>query len=471
MKRIVAYIIALALFAAAFAGCSAPVDEPAPTAEPGNEPTETVEPSAEPVVDNTQALENAAAYIKLMYKKSAVKTPADYQVVGFAVVDGVSYQIQWTVEITSGAEDAVVVGELGEDKMVTIDVNEACAEDSEYTLTATIADENGASVSESFAHMVPKGFDLGTASYDEIVSAGYELEEGAALEGTQRLFGTVVSIDTPFSAEYNNITVTIAVKGMEEYPVQCFRLAGEGADALAVGDEITVEGTIKNYKGTIEFDKGCVLVGYGEIVSQRAIVDAAYALESGVAMTAPTALVGEVVSIDSAWSDEYQNITVTIVCDGLTEQPIQCYRLSGEGAQALEVGSVVGVYGTIKNYKGTVEFDKGCVTVPADSVASVRLAVSAYALEAGLSMNDASTMTGVITSIDTAWSDEYKNITVTIVPGGLTDYAVQCYRLSGEGAETLAVGDTITVSGTIKNYKGTIEFDKGCTLDAVVKAE
>ena len=251
MKRIVAYIIALALFAAAFAGCSAPVDEPAPTAEPGNEPTETAEPSAEPVVDNTQALENAAAYIKLMYKKSAVKTPADYQVVGFAVVDGVSYQIQWTVEITGGAEDAVVVGELGEDKMVTIDVNEACAEDSEYTLTATIADESGASVSESFAHMVPKGFDLGTASYDEIVSAGYELEEGAALEGTQRLFGTVVSIDTPFSTEYNNITVTMAVKGMEEYPVQCFRLAGEGADALAVGDEITVEGTIKNYKGTI----------------------------------------------------------------------------------------------------------------------------------------------------------------------------------------------------------------------------
>ena len=83
-----------------------------------------------------------------------------------------------------------------------------------------------------------------------------------------------------------------------------------------------------------------MLVGYGEIVSQKAIVDAAYALESGVAMTAPTALAGEVVSIDSAWSDEYQNITVTIVCDGLTEQPIQCYRLSGEGAQALEVGRV-----------------------------------------------------------------------------------------------------------------------------------
>ena len=28
----------------------------------------------------------------------------------------------------------------------------------------------------------------------------------------------------------------------------------------------------------------------------------------------------------------------------------------------------------------------------------------------------------------------------------------------------LAEGDVITVSGVIKNYKGTIEFDKGCTF-------
>ena len=51
----------------------------------------------------------------------------------------------------------------------------------------------------------------------------------------------------------------------------------------------------------------------------------------------------------------------------------------------------------------------------------------------------------------------------------LEDMPVQCYRLSGEGADTLAEGDTITVTGLLKNYKGTVEFDKGCTLDAVVK--
>ena len=41
---------------------------------------------------------------------------------------------------------------------------------------------------------------------------------------------------------------------------------------------------------------------------------------------------------------------------------------------------------------------------------------------------------------------------------------IQCYRLTGEGADKLAEGDVITVSGVIKNYKGTIEFDKGCTF-------
>ena len=41
---------------------------------------------------------------------------------------------------------------------------------------------------------------------------------------------------------------------------------------------------------------------------------------------------------------------------------------------------------------------------------------------------------------------------------------VQCYRLTGDGVANLAVGDTITVAGTIKNYKGTVEFDKNCQL-------
>lgn len=409
-------------------------------------------------------LNDAKSYLYLMYKNKPETTMSDYTVVGVVNIGGVLYEVEWTAD-----SDTVKIIP-GDNKMVTIDVDEKNPEEVNYVLTATIKDAAGNSVSVSFNHKVPAALILdGGMSYEEIVNAAYQLEAGLALEDTFRLYGTVTSIDTPWSAEYKNITVTLQIGELADKPIQCYRLSGDGAETLAVGDDVTVEGILKNYKGTIEFDKGCVLVGKGEIISQSGILNAAYALEDGVAMTAPTALRGVISSIDTAWSPDYKNITVTIVCDGKAEQPIQCYRLSGDGAENLAVGDEIAVAGTIKNYKGTIEFDKGCVLIPADSANDVRTAIGAYALEEGLAMTSASTLTGVISSIDTAWSPDYKNITVTIVVGGMNDYAIQCYRLSGDGAETLAVGDTITVNGTIKNYKGTIEFDKGCTLTSVVK--
>ena len=204
-------------------------------------------------------------------------------------------------------------------------------------------------------------------------------------------------------------------------------------------------------------------------MSYEDIVNAAYALDTDAAMTKAQRLFGKVVSIDTEWSDEYQNITVTIQVGDMAEQPIQCFRLTGEGAKDLAEGDEIAVFGTIKNYKGTIEFDKGCVLVPADSVSSIKAVIAGYALDTDAAMTSESTITGVIVAIPTAWSDEYKNITVNMVVAGLEDYVIQCYRLSGEGADTLAEGDTITVTGMIKNYKGTVEFDKGCTLDAVAK--
>ncbi len=409
----------------------------------------------------------ARDYLRLMYQNRTETTPADYEVVGVVNIGGVIYDVEWTAD-----SDTIQILP-GDNKMVTIDVDEKNPEELFYVLTATIRDDAGNAEVVEFHHKVPAALILDAGmSYEEIVDIAYQLEEGLSLEETFRLYGTVVSIDTPWSDEYENITVTIQVGDLADKPIMCYRLAGEGAKDLAVGDDITVEGSFTNYKGTIEFDQGCVLVGMGEHISQQAILDAAYKLEDGLAMTAPTVLRGEIISIDTAWSDEYQNITVTIVCDGKTEQPIMCYRLKGEGAKDLAVGDDIAVAGIIKNYKGTIEFDQGCtLVIPADSANDARSAVSAYALEEGLAMTESSTMTGVISAIDTAWSDEYQNITVIMLVGGLEDYPIMCYRLAGEGAKDLAVGDTITVSGILKNYKGTIEFDQGCTLDTVVKAQ
>ena len=56
-----------------------------------------------------------------------------------------------------------------------------------------------------------------------------------------------------------NITISIAVEGCEDKPVQCFRLKGEGANALAAGDTVTVTGVITNHEGKVQFSSGCKL--------------------------------------------------------------------------------------------------------------------------------------------------------------------------------------------------------------------
>ena len=416
-------------------------------------------------VAEDENLASAKGLLDFWYKnKSRDKltvTAEDYEVPAQLMIDGVVYPVTWKTDV-----DTIQIEEAENSKyLVKLDQNNA--KDLTYTLTATVTAPDGSTLDVSYQRVMPAM--AAEMSYAQIVAAAYTLEDGASMSKAQRLFGTVTAVNTAWSDEYQNITVTIQVGDLADQPIQCFRLTGEGAKDLKEGDQITVEGTLKNYKGTIEFDKGCVLVGFGDINSQAATLDAAYALDEGAAMSKPSVLRGEIVSIDTAWSDEYKNITVTIVCDGKAEQPVQCFRLSGEGAEKLAVGDEIAVFGTIKNYKGTVEFDKGCKLIPVDSVASVKALMAGYALEEGAAMTETSTVTGTVVAIPTAWSDEYKNITVNMVVAGLEDYVLQCYRLSGEGADKLAEGDTITVTGTIKNYKGTVEFDKGCTLDAVVK--
>ena len=101
---------------------------------------------------------------------------------------------------------------------------------------------------------------------------------------------------------------------------------------------------------------------------------------------------------------------------------------------------------------------------------------AAYALEAGAAFEKAATLTGVITAVNTEYSEQFKNVTVTItVNGADANKPIKCYRIKGDGADVIAVGDTITVTGIIKNYQHSsgdteVEFDAGSTLDSYVKA-
>ncbi|MBQ8395902.1 MAG: hypothetical protein IJX54_02770, partial [Oscillospiraceae bacterium] len=452
-------LLLLAMSVCVYAGCN--------ETTPPNDTPDVVEPAE-------NGLDNAIAYVKTAYKKAAENTAKDYQRVGKVPVGDTVYTVVWTTDVS---EDLVKI-EVAEDGLVTVIVNEGAEADTPYVLTATITDENGNVATHSWNHILPAGLNVDGLTYAQIVDMGYALADGEKNENTFRLFGKIVNIDTPWSADYKNITVTIAVAGKEDKPIMCYRLKGEGAKDLAVGDAITVEGTFKNYKGTIEYDAGCILVGYGEVKDQTALLDAAYALEDGLAFTDPCTLVGTIVKIDTAWSEDYQNITVTMDC-GDPERLIMCYRLKGEGAKELAVGDCITVTGIMKNYKGTIEFDAGCtldnvVKAKTDDAAEEvvveapsdpwEIVDAAYALEDGATLPYTATLTCAIVSVDTEYSADYGNVTVTIAVAGKEDKPIMCYRLKGEGADTIAVGDVITVTGTLKNYKGTIEFDAGCTL-------
>ena len=81
----------------------------------------------------------------------------------------------------------------------------------------------------------------------QIVDLAYELGYGETL-GSYELTGTVTRVENG-----SKLTVDIVVDGREDYPIQCYNL-NSGSTTIKVGDIITVWGTIKNYKGSVEFD-------------------------------------------------------------------------------------------------------------------------------------------------------------------------------------------------------------------------
>ena len=483
MKKIIAWLLVLTMCVAMFAGCQG--DDPADTG------ASTDTKDTENNVNETSALDSAVAYVKTVYKDAAETTGSDYQVIGTVPVKGEKFTVTWTADV---AEDLVKIV-VGEDGMVTIDVNETTPEEVKYVLTASLTDGKETKTL-SWNHVIPAYVDISKLTDAEIVDIAYAIESGVTTEDSYTLTGVISKIDTAWSEDYQNITVTIKVEGKEDKPIQCYRLKGEGAKDLAIGDTITVEGFLKNYNGTIEFDSGCALTkvvkseGEAPVAPEdpKEIVDAAYALETDSQLPYIAVLTGTITEIGTPYSEDYKNITVTITVEGKEDKPIICFRLKGDGADKLAVGDVITVTGSLMNYAGTVEFNSGCTFVMATtdtaalsfgSMTTATMAAgesdyasivdAAYALASGESISDPKTLKGKITSIDTPYSTTFFNITVTIAVEGKEDKPIKCYRLKGEGADALAVGDTITVSGTLKNYNGTIEFDANCTLDAVVK--
>ncbi len=342
MKKIIAWALVLIMCVSVFASCSE-----------GDNTGDT----------EKSGLDSAYAYVKTIYKEAATTTGADFQRIGTVPVGDKKYTVTWTADVS---EDLVKIV-VGEDGMVTVDVNEQTPEEVNYVLTATIK-EGEETKTLTWNHVIPAYVDSSKLTPAEIVDLAYAVEDGVVTEATYTLTGVISAIDTPWSADYKNITVTIKVEGKEDKPIMCYRLAGEGADTLAIGDTITVTGVFKNYKGTIEFDQGCTLdavtKGEGDApvapTDPKEIVEAAYALAEGESLPYMATLTGTIATIITPYSEEYKNVTVSIEIEGIEEKSIVCFRLKGDGAETLVNGDIITVTGQLINYSGTIEFNSGC---------------------------------------------------------------------------------------------------------------
>ncbi len=422
---------------------------------------------ADSTPDNTPA---AIEYLKTFYMtEDGSETAVDYTRFGIVRVGGEPFTVTWSVDV--GEELVKIVP--GSDGIVTVDVNEECKTQTPYVLTATVTDEAGHTASHSWNHILPVGMDMVS-----VVEAAYALQSGESMDNPVRLTGKIISIDSLWNADFQNITVTMEITGAEDKPIQCYRLKGDGAQDLAIGNIITVSGVLKNYSGTIEFDSGCLLenVEAGTAVDVPTdigqILQAAYALKNGEMLPYQVTLTGKVTEITSPYNPDYYNISVEIAVEGYEDMPILCYRMKGSDVADIAAQDTVTVTGMVTNYNGTIEFNAGCQMLSRTSGGGEALPPSddarqilsdAAKLTAGQKLPYRATLTGEVVSIDYAYSPDYKNITVTIRVNG-TD--IQCYRMVGEEIEQINIGDTITVSGIIENYYGKLEFGAKSTMDS-----
>ena len=459
MKRIISWVLLAVMMLSLFAGCGNQAS--APAADPTNAPAAA---PVEEVVAADENLENAIAYLKAFYKtvRDGDLTPSDFERLGTVRVGLTAYEVVYTVDCDASAVKVV----KGDNGMVTIDVNEESEVEVPYALTATITGTDGKTASLTWKHVLPISM---SSRSSEIIDAAYALEDGEVLPYEVTLTGEIIAIDTPYSPDYKNVTVTIKVTGREDKPIMCYRLKGEGCDALVPGDIITVTGTIKNYKGTIEFDAGCMLDKVTKSENSlviptdpQEILEAAFALKGGEALPYQATLTGKIVGIKSAYSEKYGNISV-VIKTGDPWYDITCYRMKGEDIDKIGRDDIITVTGILKNYGGhTIEFDTGSLMVdwvdmpdPKCPDDPAEIMKQAKKLSSGSSLPYYCYLTGPVTSIRTKWNpvNGYARLSISVA-----GTEVDCYRLRGDDIENVQVGDTITVWGKIEKYQGAIQI-------------
>ena len=96
-----------------------------------------------------------------------------------------------------------------------------------------------------------------------------------------------------------------------------------------------------------------------ENYTSKDVVETLYKLQPGQTLEGPYEFTGVITSFKYEYDPAYNNVSVNIVVDGMTDKPVLCYRLNG--GEELKVGDTITVFAGLTNYNGTFETTSGGV--------------------------------------------------------------------------------------------------------------
>ena len=414
MKKLLVILMALVMCLACFAACNKDVGD-----------TETT------AADGGATLAEAVEYLRSIYKDNAKETAADYDVVGKILIGDATFTVTWTTSL----ESITVKTSEKNSAFYTVDLPAKNETATDYTLTATVADAAGNTQTLSFERTLPV-YDASAIVEKPEDRTAYKLYLVQAKLG-QVLFANGETDNDKY------LKTTTDPKAAPDFYAEA---DGEGFKFY------TEINGVKMYvkASTVKADNGNVskYIAYSATESTTWI----YKSETNAWFTTIDGL--EYVL------GTYNTYNTFCISDASFMTPDTTGKTQFPGGLMLK------------------ETAEAMTPSEAPTIYDTPEAIlnAAYALEPGASLSGGHkyTLTGVITEITSPWSDEYSNITVVMVVNGMNDKPIECYRLKGTGADKLAVGDTITVTGDILKYatynddgsvKSTkVEFNQGCTL-------
>lgn len=190
---------------------------------------------------DASGVEKAKSYVFAMYNKGreSTATASDYKVVAVVTINGVAYDVKWSVDVEEGVK--LVPDEDG--KTVTVDVDEKTGERIDYTLTATVTDGR-ATASCGFLHYVPA---FKESTWSEYIAASDD--------STVVVKGVVTGIISKSrDSSYNCIYFEDSDGGYYAYSTA----EDPVALGIEVGMTIRVTGVKDLYSGTHEIKSGSV---------------------------------------------------------------------------------------------------------------------------------------------------------------------------------------------------------------------